>query len=196
MHGSKSMRTVADPFKSLGRFFTLQRSLASGSDWSAFQAAELQRANIRDYANTFTLNPGSCPTSIVSMTPVKTAWDDGSYARSNQFLNNHFYRFDHVGGPVRISLVYDKPSSNPGDLDLYVYKAGYAYGFSTDMAASSNSENDRSTKDPTKGVEAINSSLPAGSYLINVMAYTGVSAAAQTNYYLSVNGQIVCPTQW
>lgn len=195
---TNGMKVVNDPFKSIGRFHVIQKALfnsdADAKDWSSNLTTENQEGSLRDYGRTFTLN-NTCARSPILMTPSKPAGDDGSFAKSNQFSNNDFYRFDQTtSGIVTIQLTYDKPASAYADLDLYLYKSGYVFGRGSDMAAYSNSETDR-VGTSTTGRESISVNLGAGTYMINVMAYTGVSAGSVsgTNYSLTINGTTLCP---
>ena len=191
MHGSQSMRSSNDPYKSIGRFHSLQRALG-GREWSTLRANEKQWGDLTHYGQTVAVGSSSCSTSPVTMHAVHSSYDDGSFEMSNMFNNNHFYRFDHGGGAFTLTLSYDKSTNPAADLDLYVYRAGYVYGNSTDIVAHSNEPNDRNPSNPSQGIETIQQSLPAGTYMINVMAFTG-SVAATNQYSLSLNGQILCP---
>jgi hypothetical protein len=194
MHGPRGMVAADDPFKTIGRFHSIQQNLSSARDWSTLRGNEMQLGNTKDYANPVALVPaGSCAKFPVAMAPVKSGSDDGSFAKSNQFKNNDFYRYDHPGGHISLSLSYTKPSSGGADLDLYLYKPNFVFGSSDNMAGFSNSESDRNPDDSSKGLEIISADLPAGTYMINVMAYTGVAAGSATNYTMSLNGNAVCP---
>lgn len=183
---TNGFKSVNDPYKHIGRFHVIQSTLTGGANWSTLRTNERQVGNMSVYAT-----PLSACSSAISLSPVKPASDDGSYAKSDQHRNNDFYRYDHSGGPFTLTLTYDKPSSNGGDLDLYVYKEKYVFGRTSDMVAVSNAEADR-VGATTQGAETVSLVLPAGHYIINVMAYTGVRAVA-TTYTLTLNDQQVCP---
>ena len=194
MHGAQSMHDVNDPFKSMGRFHSLQQTLTHPRDWTALRGSEKQWGNLTHYGQPVSTvaSAAACASSPVTMTAVHSQYDDGSFSMSDQFNNNHFYRFDHGGGAFTLTLTYDKSSSVPPDLDLYIYRSGYVYGSATDIVAQSNNQNDRSPANAGQGIEQIHGNLPAGTYMINVMAFTG-DVAATTQYQLSLNDQLLCP---
>ena len=80
------------------------------------------------------------------------------------------------------------------DLDLYLYNESARFATSADILGSSNQ--DRVDTNPANPeTETITVTLSAGNYLINVNAYTGggLSTAGNTNYHITVNGNLQCP---
>ncbi len=117
--------------------------------------------------------------------------DNGSFASSDLFNNNDFFVVDHAGGTLSVQLQWS--GGNAADLDLYVYKPGYAFG---DSSSSSMAASDAAESSSTSGVASVSPNLPAGTYMINVMAYTGIYGSVgtyNTSYTLRINGQIACP---
>ena len=81
------------------------------------------------------------------------------------------------------------------DLDLYIYKQGFVFGNATSVAA----KDDTTTETTSAGTAKISQQLVAGTYMINVMAYTGfypdnTTVSRTANYQLKLNGQVICPT--
>jgi hypothetical protein len=189
LHGPTSgMKAVADRFKSIGRLHKIQLATAGHSDWSSYRTTEKQTGDLSGYGTPFN---SSCASTSQAMAVRMTAADNASFAKSDQFRNNDFYTYAHPGGTFNLQLSWS--GANQVDLDVYIYKEGYAYGDSSSMAASSAVNNFG-----TSGTESISTSLPAGNYMINVMAFTGNYAAStatyNTTYNLTLNGAPVCPT--
>lgn len=194
-----SMRTVSDPFKSIGRFHYSQDNIASNTDWSSLRVAEDQTLGFVDYATR--LKTSGCPSSI-EFNPwrpseadgagiIQGGFDSGEFSTSDQLRNNDFYYYQHGGGTLTLSLTWS--GGDAVDLDLYLYKEGYVFGQGSTMAAYS-----YETSLVASGSETVSKSIPAGQYLINVNAYTGqysgVGTVNHTTYYvLKVNGTVMCP---
>lgn len=177
---------ISDRFKSIGRFHVIQRALSGDSSWSALRTTEMQTGNLANYATPIK----QCTDDPTQHMAVKReGGDSGSYSSSNLLRNNDFFVYPHPGGPISLSLTWT--STAPVDLDLYIYKEGYFFGDSSTMAAVSYTD-----LRTTNGSESINTSLPPGTYMINVMAYTGSSpfnTVYDTYYKLQLNGNYVCP---
>jgi len=179
-------------FRSMGLFHQIQQTLTAqgGQDWSGLRTAEKQLGNRKDYAATLSLG-GSC-SAITIQAKAKT---DGSFSASDQFSDNDFYAYYHSGGPLTVRVNYaPNPTSatNPSDVDLIVWKDGYTYGDTADIAASS-----RRSRTTDGGVEQISTSLAAGWYMINIMVNpvaTIAGGGAPNVYTLTVNGQSACPS--
>ena len=178
-------------FRSINLLHKLQEVLTGSSNWSSLRTLEKQANGMHDYANPLTLDASCSPTTL---TPVATYDDigniDGSYAATDLLRNNDFYIYEHSGGTLDIVLNYTTSNANPADLDLYLYREGYTYGTTTDMAGQS-----RQSLRAASGTETINQAVAPGFYIINVMAFTGTpgpGAAAQ--YNLTINGHTACPT--
>lgn len=215
---SYGMKAANDPFKTVGRFHKIQADLDNVNSWSAIRLAEEQIPGFWFYATPITLTTTACTTSPVAMTPVRATFDDGSFARSDQFRSNDFYRIDHAGGTLVTELFYSKDSANPPDLDIYIYRPTYVFGRSTDILLESAVSGDGcqqsgSQTDPanpfrgvngcpaapaglssTYGYEKATVSLSPGTYMINVKADTAIRAGAPTNYVILLSGYTVCPT--
>lgn len=215
---SYGMKAADDPFKTVGRFHKIQTDLDNVNSWSSIRLAEEQMPGFWFYATPITLTTGSCSTSPIAMTPVRASFDDGSFARSDQFRSNDFYRIDHTGGTLVTELFYSKDSGNPPDLDIFIYRPTYVFGRSTDIllesavagdgCQASGSQTDTSNSfrgingcpappaglTSTYGYEKATVSLAAGTYMINVKADTAIRAGAPTNYVILLSGYKLCPS--
>jgi hypothetical protein len=192
-HGANSMRTANDSFKSIGRFHVIQNLLGTpseNSDWNSLRTAEMHRADLRDYASPLLIPGSSCSTpmtvrAVISSNPNITEIID-------QFSNNDFYVYSHPGGNLNVLLEWTGVTDK-ADLDLFIYRPGYVYGNIRTVAAHSEAGNSGPS-----GTEYLSRSLPAGTYLINVKAYTGrdyypSSTTTNVTYTLKINGQLACP---
>jgi hypothetical protein len=198
-NGSTGMGLVNDPFKTVGRFHVIQSNFAAGAnktDWSASLTAEKQVADFTGYATPVDLT-ASCATSSIAMTAKRDNYDDGSYTYANQFRNNDFYIYNHAGGALPVSLTWSGAGSV--DLDIYIYGAGYVFGSSSSILAKDIRDSNGSSTGSaigTSGSASVNPSLPAGLYIINVMAATGsmtVNTSSSTTYALSIANHAACP---
>lgn len=214
---STGMRTVDDPFKTVGRLHQIQTSFAGPTTWSALRLNEEQLPGFSVYATPFVVGSSNCTSSPVDLTAVRSPGDNGSFATSDQYRNNDFYRFDHQGGIVSLELFFSKDPNNPPDLDFYLYRPKYIFGRSSDMLMSSAFSGDGcpasgSPSDlnnsfraqngcptapaglsSTFGYEKSNVSLGPGTYMINIQADTTRGAGAAARYVLRLNGQTICP---
>ena len=215
---SYGMKSANDPFKSIGRFHQIQANLDNLTSWSAIRLAEEQMPGFWFYATPFTLGTSGCTTSPVAMTPARHSFDDGSFANSDQYRSNDFYRIDHGGGTLVTQLFYSKDSANPPDLDIYIYRPTYVFGRASDILLESAVTGDGCQKsgsqadasNPFRGVngcpaapsglsstygyETATVSLAAGTYMINVKADTAIRAGAATQYVILLSGYHLCPT--
>jgi hypothetical protein len=189
---SSGMRASSDAFKHIGRFHVIQRSLASASDWSLIRESEQQAGDLSVYATPISLTNGSCSTSPMAMNMRKGIIDNGSFASADQFRNSDFYVYHHPGGRVSVSLEL-LSADGPVDLDLYLLKRDYVFGRQSDWAGASNGNGSN---------ESVIATLPAGDYMIHVMAFTGIyqgtgssTVSRSLTYRLLLNGAIVCPGQ-
>jgi hypothetical protein len=189
---TKGMKVANDPFKSAARFHKIRSSIVGASNWSSIALAEKQyTSSMLEYGTPVTLG-GSC-----SDTPMKinvTNYDNGSFSTSDLYNSNDFYRYDHPGGVLSLRVDWSGPDN--ADLDIYVYKSGYYFGEGYVAAATSEVRG-------TSGSDSTSKALAAGTYLINVMAFTGTSSNGtpmysavgtyNTNYSLTINSQPACP---
>lgn len=211
------MHEVVDPFKSIGRFHAIQSNSPGATDWSGIRGAEEQVAGFSVYGNGLALLGPTCPTSPVSMAPTRANGDIGSFGTADHYRNNDYYRFDHAGGSITLELIYDKSTTFPADLDLYLYRPNYVLGRATDMALSSSFNGDGcpATGNPndlgnsfrgqngcpappsglssTYGYERMSGAVPAGTYMLDVFADVSQQPGAPTQYMLFLNGQLLCP---
>ncbi len=187
-------------FRSVGLLYTLQSALAGGSTWTAVLNAEQQLAARTNYANTLS-NGTSCPTTILAesvpgASPLKGPGrqpEDGSFVNSNQFKSNDFYQITHGGGSLTINMSYTTTGGNAADLDIYLYQNAYTYGSTTAGNILGLSE-DTISNAASSGSEAITiSSLPSGTYMLNVRYDTTLGIKSAANYSLTINSQSVCP---
>lgn len=198
-HGTGGLADVNDPFKSIGRLHLIQVGSVDSnkSDWASFATTENHLRNLTDYATPLTVG-GSCTSSSVNMTVRKTTYDDGSFETSDLFRNNDFYRYDHAGGQLAVSLSWS--AADRVDLDLFIYRSDYAFGDTSTMAGASDASSNSTT-----GTESLSGTLAAGTYMINIKADTSLycfSASNCTNsvsgilatYALSINSTPACPS--
>jgi hypothetical protein len=189
---TKGMKVVNDPFKSMARFHKIRSSITGATDWSSIATAEKQYTNsLLEYGTPVTVN-GSC--SRTTMDIKVSGSDNGSFSTSDLFNSNDFYRYDHPGGALNLSVNWT--GSDNADLDIYVYKSGYYYGEGYVAAGTAEVRG-------TAGSDSVSKALAAGTYLINVMAFTGTSSNGTpmyssngtytTNYNLYINSQLACP---
>ena len=173
-------------------FYKQQATLAGGANWSSVQTAQKQRNDLTDYANTLSLG-GSCSNTTIQAQDISISYpENGSAVYSNQFASNDFYQYTHSGGDLTINLSYTAASSsNPADLDLYLYDSDYTFGDCTDAVASSLN---RISVGETSGSESISlGNLAAGTYMINVNVYTKNRLGTSAAYSLTINSQAACP---
>jgi hypothetical protein len=192
INGSTSgMKVVADPFKSISRFHQIQVNIPGNTDWSTFRTNEKQLYTRTDFATPLTIANG-CSGSPVTMNVYKSASDEGSFATSNLLVNNDFYVYSHPGGVLTIVLSWSSVNgTTPVDLDLYLYKSGYIYGNSASVIALDQTESSTPT-----GTATISANVGAGTYMINIMAFTGLytgTATVPTTYSMKINNQTACP---
>ena len=196
--GTSSLKTSGDSFNSISRFHYLQNSASGKTDWTSIRSNEKQTPDNRDYANPISTSSGCSPSSMTMMIK-KTATDNGSFSTSDLFRHNDFYTINHAGGTFNLTLDYS--ATDAVDLDLYVYKTDYTFGSSASIVASSKNEGTTSS-----GSESISTTLDAGTYMINVFAYTGLycestdvcqsfhSSSRTATYSMKYKGTTICPT--
>jgi hypothetical protein len=197
LNGSSGMRVSGDNFKTVTRLHSIHEGIAGKKSWSTPLTNELQIATFNDYATPLDM---TCSSSSISMQVYRDYYDDGSYEDSNQFRHNDFYLYNHAGGSLPVSLTW---SSDKGvDLDLYIYRAGYTFGGASSVLAYDIRDANGSTSGSaikTTGSASVSPNLPAGVYMINVMAATGSmsrgSLIGTTNvtYSLNVANHAACP---
>ncbi len=159
-------------FRNFGLFMELQNALAGRTDVSTILTSFQQRANRIDYGYTVTAPNGTCNYTIQSSSPST------SFAGSDQYRDNDFYQYTHTGGALTLTLTHNGNS----DLDLYLYTSNYQYGSTSSMAGSSN-QSSGTTETITL------SNLAAGTYMINVMNYSGTGS---NTYTLSTGAGQLC----
>lgn len=192
LHGpANGMKVVADRFKGIGRVHKIQQAITGHADWSALRTTEKQAGDLSGYGTPFS-SSGCSSTSQAMAINWDYLKDDGSFATSDQFRNNDFYYYSHAGGALSVGLSWS--GSSVADLDIYIYPQGYVYGDTKGWSGASNA-----TTTATSGSESVAVNVPAGLYMINVMAYTGgypygSNGTYNTTYNLTVNGAPVCPT--
>lgn len=193
LNGTTSMRTASDSYKSISRLHVVQaNSTGSGkTSWTTPQTNEKQQPNFTDYATRLVVS-SSCSPTTVAMAIKKASGDNGSFSTSDQFNNNDFFYYEHGGGTLAVSV--DWGGGDAADLDLYIYKPGYSFG---DSDSSSMAASDARESSAASGNASVAPNLPAGAYMINVMAYTGLYyslGTKNTTYSVKINGQTACPS--
>lgn len=192
------MKASTDHFKSMARFNRLQTT-ATGlqNDWSTTIRDPEKQYNgaLEEYGTPLTVG-GTCTASYnVNFNVYYNTSDPGGFAYSDLFHNNDFYAYRHTGGSLNVELTW--ASSPKSDLDLYIYPKGYYFGEGWSAASAHDAQG-------LTGTETISTSLPAGLYMINVMAYTGKnrnnvyvydppSGPRPATYKLKINGTPACP---
>ena len=188
--GTNGMRVVNDHFKSVGRLHLIQSAASGATNWGTLSTNEKQTSNtIPRYATPITVAAGACSNSPVSISPRLTT-QEYSYGYPDQYYNNRYYRLDHAGGTLSITMSWS--GSNAVDLDLYLYRAGYTFMDASDIIVQSS--NFSAANSGSKTITAV---LAAGTYLLNVNAptsrYTLNDASHATTYSFTVGGVAACP---
>lgn len=160
-------------FRNYGLFMELQDALAGRTNLASILTTFQQRANRIDYAR-----PVSAPNGTCNYT-IQAAASHTSFATSDQYRDNDFYQYTHSGGALTLTLNHNGAS----DLDLYLYTENYTYGSSSSMVGASN-QSSGTTETITL------SNLAAGTYMINVMNYSGTGS---NTYTLSSGAGQLCP---
>lgn len=203
--GTNGLKLATHPFRNMGYILSVQSALG-GSDWSSIRASEKQNDNaaynnvgFREYATPLDASGAACAGgNTVTMTPVTDdlTTDESTLTNSDQYHNNDFFSFYHTGGPLNVKLLYSTANkANPPDLDLYLYSSNYVFGTSP-LAKSINPRPSACVATPgncTNVLEQVSASLPAGYYMIDVMAYSAPQPGGVANYTLTVNNTLACP---
>src|SRR5690606_16830877 len=137
---------------------------------NALYLMDATRAHYGTRDNTSTPNDSSnplCQWTIQANAKLPSSAGSGIYDRSNHFHSNDFFYYYHPGGWLSVTLNYQTAGSN-ADLDLYIYKDGYSYGYADDLLTYSNKGRCPGTSCES-GTESISINAPAGHYMINVM---------------------------
>lgn len=193
-------------FRNSGRFNQLLRSRIQShhasleNDWLTITSSEKQNTDRRDYASPLVKQAqNSC--AIINLDPVADQSVDG-LTGSNLLRSNDFYEFTHDGQGGTLQLIYSG-GSNHLDLDLFIYVEDHLL---QESWASENGTIAARSAQPwatEQGIEYVSlGSLPAGTYLVKVKAYTRDKTTAQlngsVNYRLTFhrNGvtEDLCPT--
>ena len=181
---TKGFKVVDDGFKSMGRFHKIQMASAGAVNWSALRTAESHKEGLYTYATPL----ASCSTAV-PMSVLKTSTDDGSFQKSDQFRNNDFYVYPHPGGSINWTVSWS--GGGTVDMDLFIYDSKYMYGRESSILAYK-----RTSASGTSGSENISTSLPAGTYMLNVQADTSIysgTGTSSTSYGMTLNGSAICP---
>jgi hypothetical protein len=188
--GTNGFNDPVFAFRNAGHLHLGLSALYTSTDYSSVRGVERHTGSTVDYAQYVTTG-SSC--SDFTLTPVTISGDNGSFSTSDLFRNNDFYHF-WTATAGTITLEYEDANSvGPvADLDLYVYNESARFGVSSDMEGYSRL--DPSASASATNIETVNS-VPAGTHLINVNAYTGsASVGTAVNYRLKFNGVRLCPT--
>ncbi len=171
------------------------------SDLATARDGEFQTNGTAEYAQLVEKTSGSC---VRTMTPVKNRPISGtsSYEADyyhDLFASSDFFRIDHPGGILNVELSYTE-TSNPPDLDLYIYKEVHSVGDSNDLVAASDkcrtATGSCAGESPSAGNESISVNLAAGTYMILVnAATTSQVSGGSTPYTLTSGGQPLCNAQ-
>lgn len=160
-------------FRNFGLFMELQDTLSGRTDLSSLLTIENQRKDRQDFARPVSAPNGTCNYTMTAVSPFS------SYSQSNLLKNNDFFQYNHSGGSLTLTLNHQ----NTSDLDLFLYREDFRFGESGDMISASNSD--------TEATETISlGNLAAGTYMINVMTYTG---STPNTYTLSTAAGQLCP---
>ena len=187
---TNGMRVVNDHFKTVGRVHYIQATATGTTNWSSISSTEEQTNNsIPRYATPITVTASACSNSPVSISPRLTT-QENTYGYPDQYYNNRYYRIDHAGGTLSITMNWSGSQST--DLDLYLYRAGYTFMDSGDIIVQSSTFSAATT-----GSKTITAVLAAGTYLLNVNAptnrYSLGDASHATSFSFTVGGIAACP---
>lgn len=177
-------------FRSLGKF--LSSGTFSGAAYTNAKTFHSVRGDVVDYAQPLPTTTSVCAATTIRASDVASCdiagttictRGDRHQCCSNQLKSNDFYLVTYDGSFTNVSI---SRTSGTGDLDLFLYKPGYTFGKSADIATSS---------EGTGATESVSfSNLPKGTYLLNVNQYTGSgNPIADTTYKIYVDGAQVCP---
>lgn len=195
---SGSFADTNQRFRAPGLFWTLQSVLSGGTDWTTVLGAEEQLVGIDNFGNTLS-NGTACPVTIQAENvpgalpnnnPGRQP-EDGSFINSNMFKSNDFYRIDHTGGNLSVQMTYTTTPGNAADIDIYLYREDYVFGYESSVAAFSDDAIAISASGATESFSVSN--LDAGTYMLNINYNTQGGIRSAASYSLSVNGQSKCP---
>ena len=193
---NKTLSSSSFHFRNVGLFleFINDTTLMSSTAMS-FQGIKPSRA---DYAQPLPITIGSaCPIKITANDPphcmigrtIVCSRGNLHACCSNQLASNDFYDVNVDGSFHSIDL--DRVTGT-AELDIYLYKDGYTFGDSDDMAAMGS----LGTSFP-KSVNV--DGIPHGHYILNISVYTGNAMeyppgeASYQLYFNGINGTQVCP---
>ncbi len=171
------------PFREISLFLQYQADHGSTDISPLLSRSEMLMDATRAHYGTVR-NPSSTDCVWTIQASAKTGTTGTTFQRSNQFHSNDFYYHYHPGGNLSATLNYD---NSYADLDLYIYKNGYTFGYGDDIQIYSNKE-----RPIDGGVEFVNGSAPAGHYMVNVMYFNDGAGSPATTYTLSIGGNNIC----
>lgn len=172
-------------FRNVARFnqflhaHILANHAGTETDWNAVVSSEKQNVDRRDYATALSRQAqNTC--AAVSLAPVIDQ-EDASARGSNLLRSSDFYEFTHDGLGGNLRLEYTGGSQHI-DLDLFVYTEGHLLQESWEADNGSIALRSAARYSVEQGLEAVSlTSLRAGTYLINVKAYTHNKTTADFN---------------
>jgi hypothetical protein len=200
-HGFKASGAA---FRNVGLIHLSQeyfQTYAGASDWSDLRSMERHDGDESQYGQS--VDTSSCSGSpsyggayYYTLTPASVSGDSGLLSTSDQLRNNDFFHFRApAGGSHTIKLVYKDANGlgQEADLDLYVYKDGYAFGYSADILGMSRADASGSTS--TVENETVTAGFTSGAdYMINVNVYTGNGPGTAVYYNILYDGSPLCPS--
>lgn len=163
-------------FRNVARFNEFLRAnilahhASTEADWNSVVANEKQNVDRQDYAAPLvTQAQNTC--ALIALAPVVDQ-EDALSKGSNLLRSSDFYEFNHNGQGGTLRLEYADGSQHI-DLDLFIYTEGHVLQETWESENGSIVLRSARRHSVEQGVEAVSlAGLRAGSYLINIKAYT------------------------
>lgn len=170
-------------FRNVARFNQFLRPIIQSShsslegDWDTVLASERQNSNRGDYAAPLVKqSQNSCATT--NLAPVKDQ-ESADLLGTNLLRSNDFYEFSYDGGGGTLALNYSG-GSNHIDLDLFVYVENHVLQETWESENGTIAARSARAWATDQGSESLSlAGLSAGTYLINVKAYTQDKTTAE-----------------
>ena len=175
--------------RNYGTFANLLVQVDNGSsDIQSVLTAENQKASEEDFAQSLAVTGSDCASVFIQGDP-----NQGTLDSTNLFTSNDFYKINHTGGDLSVSLQYTPVNSSAyTDLDLYIYSSEF---FGVEYTRESEGLLARSELPFTSenGTETLTlSDRAAGTYVINVRVSANTVTQVGSNYQLYLGGQRLC----
>jgi len=190
---STSFKSSSMKFRNVGLLHMIHTKMAGSNTWLDLHTLNRHDPDQRNFAQY--VSTGS--TCTYTLDPVNNATGDtGAWSTSDLYYNNNVYHLRvTTAGTYTIRLDY-RDVNGAGviaDLDLYLYKEDAVFGDASTVIKYSRNSPSPTSNSTANQVESVTATLAAGSYLINVNAYTGGAAGTEARYTLKLNGSQLCP---